>query len=137
MNIEEFLTKLDNLSDSQLITEQHLSAWLQLSLSKIQKDRLKGGAIPFLKPGGAVRYRVGEVRRYLKGVSYNSTSEYLTQCFATGEGLMEEIYGPRLPFFLIQGKLHGFFETLEQDVGEVRWLNKKEQAENKFQDIKT
>lgn len=127
MTEEEFLARLDKLPDSQLLREEHVASWLDVSVSKLQKDRLKGGGLRFFKPGGAVRYRVGDIRQYLKRVDHGSTSEYTTANFVTHL----ELHGPRLPFFRVDGKLYNFFDSLslDQDIGEIIWLDQREQRE--------
>jgi hypothetical protein len=44
--------------------------------STLQKDRVAGTGIPFIRIGRLVRYRASDVRAYLAGLpSYKSTSE--------------------------------------------------------------
>lgn len=52
----------------QLLTEKHLAALLQISVSKIQKDRVRGGKgmIPYVLVGRCVRYRLSDLQRYLE-----------------------------------------------------------------------
>lgn len=121
MTLDDFLTKLDSLADSQLITESHLAAWLQISVSKIQKDRVKGNGIPYRKPGGSVRYCVGDVRKYLDQVAYTSTSGYQVE-FAQSIDLDDLGKGRPVPFAVVNGEVKDFISTLDQEIDEVVWL---------------
>ncbi len=56
------------------ISGQKLSKILNLSMSKIEKDRHFGKGIPFEKVGRNVRYRARTVREYLESRTRRSTS---------------------------------------------------------------
>ena len=49
---------------------------LKMSVPTLQKKRVTGGGIPFLKHGNAVRYRKEDVQNYVESLrTVNSTSE--------------------------------------------------------------
>jgi hypothetical protein len=46
----------------------------------MQKDRISGGGVPFVKVGRQVRYRESDIQRYIEALpSYRSTSEVDTR----------------------------------------------------------
>ena len=52
-----------------LLTERELATSLGISVSWLQKDRIKGQKIPFVKIGDSVRYDLDDARQALKGSS--------------------------------------------------------------------
>ncbi|HYD32280.1 MAG TPA: helix-turn-helix domain-containing protein [Azospirillaceae bacterium] len=48
-------------SEPPHLNEQQLAARWGISVKKLQADRLKGGGIPFIRLGRAVRYRYADV----------------------------------------------------------------------------
>lgn len=53
--------KHHNSNDYPHFNEQQLSIRWGISIKKLQADRLKGGSIPFIRLGRAVRYRYADV----------------------------------------------------------------------------
>lgn len=66
-----------NRSDSELILwdENELAAKSNIAVSTLQKQRMKGGGIPFVKMGRLVRYRPQDVAAYLEKRVVFSTSD--------------------------------------------------------------
>lgn len=60
----------------EFLTERELAKRHGYTVRKLQKDRLQGGGIPFVKLGGAIRYRLADVLAYEAAHQYQSTSEY-------------------------------------------------------------
>ncbi|MHB8166552.1 MAG: helix-turn-helix domain-containing protein [Sulfuricella sp.] len=54
-----------------LLRETEVAMFLGMSLSFVRKDRMAGGKhlIPFVKIGGAVRYRPADVEAFLAGLT--------------------------------------------------------------------
>jgi len=60
----------------RLIDDRELSAIIGRKRSTIQKDRLYGTGIPYVRIGRLVRYRLSDVNAYLAGLpTRHSTSE--------------------------------------------------------------
>lgn len=55
--------------------ENELAAKLKIAVSTLQKQRMNGDGIPFLKMGRLVRYSPSAVAAYLDGCVVNSTSQ--------------------------------------------------------------
>lgn len=126
LNEIEFLSNLDKLSDEQLITEKHLAAMLQISLSKIQKDRVKGGGIPIRKIGSTVRYQLGDIRQYIENSKHQSTSSYEFK-YETYVDIFPSIINEwRIPYAVKNGILTDFFATLENDIDSIIWLTEED-----------
>lgn len=49
----------------KLLTEQDLSDYLAIPVGTLQYHRKRGTGIPFVRIGGAVRYRPSDVEKYL------------------------------------------------------------------------
>jgi hypothetical protein len=60
----------------RLLKETELAKRWGCTVRKLQKDRLQGRGPPFLKIGGAIRYRLADIEEYESKCKYNSTSEY-------------------------------------------------------------
>jgi hypothetical protein len=57
------------------LTEKELAERLKVSVSKLQKDRVKGTGVPFTIVGGkSVRYSARAVSEYLSKSTYQSTT---------------------------------------------------------------
>jgi len=62
----------------RLLTEHETSERTKRAVSTLQKDRVVGGGIPFVKVGRQVRYRESDVQHYIESLpSYRSTSELM------------------------------------------------------------
>jgi len=60
----------------RLLTEHETSEPTKRAVSTLQKDRVVGGGIPFVKVGRQVRYRESDVQHYIESLpSRRSTSE--------------------------------------------------------------
>lgn len=114
MTVDEFLERVDKLPDSQLITEQHLGVWLSVSVSKLQKDRVKGEGPKHVKVRSGVRYKVGDVREYIAANTHASTSTH----FATHASELEL---GMVPYAMVGGIERDFFDTLDQNVDQIVW----------------
>src|ERR1051325_4936909 len=83
---------LGRLPDDQAVSEKHAAVLLGLSVSKLQKDRVKGGGPRFVKHGptkfARVTYRLGDLRTYLRENTRTSTSAYYE---VDGSGLGTEL----------------------------------------------
>jgi excisionase family DNA binding protein len=62
--------------ETKLLTDREVARIIGRSRSTLQKARVYGGGIPFVRVGGAVRYRVEDVERFLAELpTCSSTSE--------------------------------------------------------------
>jgi hypothetical protein len=62
--------------DDRLLTSDQLAALRQCSRSKVEKERLAGEGLPFIKDGFSVRYRLGDYRAWVASQPrYTSTSQ--------------------------------------------------------------
>ncbi len=123
---EEFLARLDALSDGQLISQKHLAAILSVSESLLEKSRVKGGFIPHFKIAkGAVRYQLGTVRNWLAGRTVSSTAEAQVRLSAYIALPHAEIGAYRpilLPWAYTSGAVQPFIDSMNHDVDEIIWL---------------
>mgnify|MGYP004528870401 CR=1 FL=1 len=62
-------------TDAIFLTETQLAERQQRSIKTIQADRLRGGGIPYVKFGRAVRYRMKDVEAWEDAHLVCSTSE--------------------------------------------------------------
>ena len=63
----------------RLLSQPEVQAMTRLSASKLEKDRVIGSGIPFVKIGRAVRYRLSDVQRFLSELpTFKSTTEART-----------------------------------------------------------
>jgi excisionase family DNA binding protein len=61
---------------TSLLSDYEVARVTGRSRSTLQKDRVAGGGIPFVRIGRLVRYRQSDVTAYLEALpSYRSTSE--------------------------------------------------------------
>ena len=69
------------------LTDNDVSRITGRARSTLQKDRVAGGGIPFVKIGRLVRYRPSDVENYLVSLrAYNSTSEVTVEGAAPAAG---------------------------------------------------
>ncbi len=61
--------------DLNLLDERETASILGCAVSTLQKHRVSGGGIPFVKLGRLVRYRRADVLAYLQGHVRRSTSD--------------------------------------------------------------
>lgn len=106
------IQNLDKLPADKLLTEKHLAFLLEVSLSKLQKDRVAGNPPPYVKVRGAVRYRIGDYRDYVRERTVRSTAQADRLHFA-GMG------GGGAPFARIGSTIYGFIESLDMEIDEV------------------
>ena len=60
-----------------LLSDREVAALISRARPTLQKDRLRGGGIPFVKLGRQVRYRRSDVERWFADRrAFTSTSEY-------------------------------------------------------------
>lgn len=63
--------------NQQLLTTKEAARYLGVSKAFLERDRWAGARIPFIKVGNrAVRYRLGDLMRYVEDQVKHSTSEY-------------------------------------------------------------
>ncbi len=58
------------------VDEDFAAAYLGCSVHKLQRDRRKGSAVPFIKIGRSVRYDIDDLDEYLSKQKFTSTSQY-------------------------------------------------------------
>lgn len=64
------------MHDDTLLTTDELAALRKVPSSRLHKERLFGGGVPFIKDGHLVRYRYGDYREWLANKQrVTSTSE--------------------------------------------------------------
>ena len=61
------------------MNEKETAIALNCSIYTLQKDRVKGNNLPFIKIGRNVRYLKSDIENYIKSRKFNSTSEYQAQ----------------------------------------------------------
>jgi len=105
------ILNLDKLPADKLLTEKHLAFLLDVSVSKLQKDRVAGNPPPYVKIRGAVRYRIGDYRAYVRERTVRSTAHADTIHFTGMEG--------GTPYARIGRTIYDFIESLDRDVDEV------------------
>lgn len=68
---------MDKLTQTLLTTKQ-AAAYLGVSLSFLEKDRVQGARIPFVRIGHrrGVRYSEAALQEFVRRSTYQSTSEY-------------------------------------------------------------
>lgn len=59
----------------RFLTEQHLADRWQVSVKKLQNDRVAGEGPPWVRIGRAVRYRLSDVKAYEAANTRTSTSD--------------------------------------------------------------
>lgn len=59
----------------RLLTEGETANYLNISKSKLQKDRVKGVGVPFVLIGTCVRYKMGDIMAYIAKNTCNSSSQ--------------------------------------------------------------
>jgi len=68
------------LNPDWIITEHELSRWTRLSQRSLQRARLDGNGVPFVRLGGRrIGYRVGDVLAWIKERTFASTSAATVQ----------------------------------------------------------
>jgi len=105
------ILNLDKLPADKLLTEKHLAFLLDVSVSKLQKDRVAGNPPPYVKIRGAVRYRIGDYRAYVRERTVKSTAHADTIYFAG----MED----GTPYARIGSTIYDFIESLDREIDEV------------------
>jgi len=138
---ELVLEKLDVLAeDIQLIPEQ-VSMILGISERQLKEDRKEGNKPYSVRQGGSVRYRVGDVRAYLKEQTvFKNSGEAFAEKLNKENDLIGFLSNGKLddswPFSIIKHKPVDFFESLsiEMDPEEdyCAWLTLKEYLEKRL-----
>jgi hypothetical protein len=105
------ILNLDKLPADKLLTEKHLAFLLDVSLSKLQKDRVAGNPPPYVKVRGAVRYRIGDYRTFVRERTFKSTAHADATYFAGMEG--------GTPYARIGSIIYDFIESLDREIDEV------------------
>lgn len=108
---DPLILNLDRLPADKLLTEKHLAFLLDVSVSKLQKDRVAGNPPPYVKVRGAVRYRIGDYRNFVREHTVTSTAHASTIYHAgMGDGT---------PYARIGSTIFGFIQTLDREIDEV------------------
>jgi hypothetical protein len=116
---EGILLDLAKLSDGQGVSEKHAATILGISVSKLQKDRVRGSGPRFVKHGrtkfARVTYRLGDLRIYQDENCHQSTSSYFKMEVDLGE------LGFIRPFAVFSGVIRDFVESLSEEPDEIVW----------------
>jgi predicted DNA-binding transcriptional regulator AlpA len=59
----------------RLLTPREVANFLRVSQSWLAKARMRGDGPPFVKPGRSIRYRQGDLVRWMRSRTHLSTSE--------------------------------------------------------------
>jgi len=68
------MNHIENTAPPLFVSEEELERLFGLSRSYWQKNRVRGGGIPFYKIGRSVRYRLSEVEAFFESNRAHSTS---------------------------------------------------------------
>lgn len=60
--LEGLKLKVNAVGDDALLTEYEAAAYLGYSVQWMRNRRVYGGSVPYVKIGGGVRYRFGEIK---------------------------------------------------------------------------
>lgn len=85
----------------ELLTEKEAAVFLRSSVSKLQKDRIKGMGVPFIKNGKSIRYRLTDLIAYIERNTFQST------CAASMKFALHENYSVTNTCLKITGKNGG------------------------------
>ena len=66
-------------NDDRLIDEMELAKRLSVSVGWASRARIRGGGPPFVKMNGAVRYRLGDVRAWIKENTHKTVGEWMSE----------------------------------------------------------
>lgn len=147
MSVEEFLDRLDSLSNDRLFSEHHAAAMVGRSVKTLQEERrifnrtrernpaeaetLKQRFVPWTLVGaGSIRYRLGDLRTWIKrqqfGGEYDG-AEFETPIIEDGVGIMlSRLADGRIPFAIQNGKLVDFIDTSDEEVDAVETMHVEE-----------
>jgi predicted DNA-binding transcriptional regulator YafY len=74
---------MDGLADDDLMTAHELAEYFGCSERKLEMDRRDGSGVPYIRINARnVRYRVGDVRAFLKARTFRHHAEELSQAAA-------------------------------------------------------
>lgn len=128
---ELVLTKLhDLIPEIQLIPAQ-VEMLLGIGSDQLKQDREDGKPPPFVKQGGVFRYRLGDVRDYLKSKPvFNNTAQAMAEKMREIESYSSFMSNAQLddqwPFAIVGGKPIDFFESLgvqlDENEDHCEWL---------------
>jgi hypothetical protein len=68
-----------NPANYELLNEKEAAAILRVSVSKLQKDRIRGDGVPFVSLGRSVRYKTKDIISYIEENTRSSTSQVLKE----------------------------------------------------------
>lgn len=147
LSVEEFLDRLDSLSNDRLFSEHHAAAMVGRSVKTLQEERrifnrtrernpaeaetLKQRFVPWTLVGaGSIRYRLGDLRTWIKrqqfGGEYDG-AEFETPIIEDGVGIMlSRLADGRIPFAIQNGKLVDFIDTSDEEVDAVETMHVEE-----------
>lgn len=147
LSVEEFLERLDSLSNDRLFSEHHAAAMVGKSVKTLQEERrifnrtrernpadaeaLKQRFVPWTLVGaGSIRYRLGDLRAWVKrqqfGGEYDG-AEFESPIVEDGAGIMfSRLADGRIPFAVQNGKLVDFIDTSDEEVDAVETMHLEE-----------
>ena len=127
---DEVARKLHTLSDELALTPPQAGAVLQTSLDQLSNWRVVGDGPPFMKlgsgPKSPVRYRLGEIRKWLGERTFANTAMANVSRFGSLGNFLST--GEIQDFYLAAideaGDQWEFWESVERqlDIVEVKWL---------------
>lgn len=147
LSVEEFLDRLDSLSNDRLFSEHHAAAMVGKSVKTLQEERrifnrtrernpadaeaLKQRFVPWTLVGaGSIRYRLGDLRAWVKRQQFGgdiAVSEFETPIIDDGVGIMiSRLADGRIPFAVQNGKLVDFIDTSDEEVDAVETMHVEE-----------
>jgi len=137
---EVVLTRLHDIAPEVQLIPAQAAMLLGIGLDQLKKDREEGNPPPSVKQGGAYRYRIGDVRDYLKSQKvFKNSNEAITEKMRRLESYSGFMSNAQLddqwPFAIVGGKPIDFFESLGVDLDEnedhCQWLTLLEYLEKR------
>ena len=133
---ELILRELDNLTPHILLIPEQVSMLIGSSPEQMKVDRQEGNPPPFTRQGGSIRYKLGDVRDYLRTKpsfkNDGEAHEYAQKMRALGsfpnflnQGSLNESW----PFTIIKDRPVDFFASLALSVDDestCQWLTLEE-----------
>lgn len=149
LSVEEFLERLDSLSNDRLFSEYHAAAMVGRSVKTLQEERrifnrtrerspadaerLRQRFVPWILVGaGSIRYRLGDLRDWIRKQQFGGDvviGDGDVPMIEDGVGIMfSRLTDGRLPFAVQNGRLVDFIDSSEDDVDSVKMLLPEEAA---------
>lgn len=148
LSVDEFLDRLDTLSNDRLFSEHHAAAMLGKSVKTLQEERriynrtrerspvdaeeLKRRLVPWILVGaGSIRYRLGDLRAWIDRQQFGGSSELPADVPVIDEGvgiMLSRLADGKIPFAVQDGKLVDFIDSSDEEVDAVESLLPEEAA---------